>query len=165
MKTFRTLKLMGAVLLLSGMTITNAMAASSTGSGEAVMIEPITIVPDFPLSFGAFVPSGVIGKVKIPASPAARSSTNGIQLLSTDEGGAGLFFVDGEDGRIFSTTVDPTVTLTGSGDDMIATLNFVSNSPLNGLGASEVIVGGELDVAANQAAGFYSGTYTVSVDY
>lgn len=165
MKAIKFLKLMGAALLLSGLTITNAMAASSTGTSEALMIEPITIENFLALSFGAFVPSGAIGKVIIDDTNGTRSSTNGIQLLSSNVGGSGLFFVAGEDSRTFNTVVDSTVTLTGPGADMIATLTFTSNSPLNGLGASEVIVGGELDVAADQAGGNYTGTYNVTVDY
>ena len=56
------------------------------------------------------------------------------------------------------------MTLSGAGDDMTATLTNDGGGALTG-GTDTFNVGGTLSVGANQAAGSYSGTYTVSVNY
>ena len=70
----------------------------------------------------------------------------------------------GASGASYSVTVPASVSLTGPGTAMTATLTNDGGGSLTG-GTDTFNVGGTLSVGASQTAGSYSGTYTVSVNY
>lgn len=159
MKKLSVLGAVMAAVLLSG----QAQAANSVSAGATVEIAaPIAITQDTALAFGNIGPSATAGTVTISLA-SAKSVTGGV----TDLGGtsaAGAFTVTGASGATYSVTVPASVTLTGAGDDMSASLTNDGGGTLTG-GTDTFNVGGTLSVGANQAAGSYSGTYTVSVNY
>jgi hypothetical protein len=160
--TMKKIGVLGAVMaaaLLSG----QAQAANSVSAGASVEIAaPIAITQDTALAFGNIGPSAASGTVTI-STAGAKSVTGGV----TDLGGsaaAGEFTVTGASGASYSVTVPASVSLTGPGTAMTATLTDDASGTLTG-GSETFNVGATLSVGANQATGSYSGTYTVSVDY
>lgn len=165
MNLLKMLKMAAVTLLISGLISSNAMAASTTGTADALVIKPLAIEVDpTPLSFGGIV-SGPAGTVTVDVTFGTLSSTGGIQTVVPSAHSQSFFSVTGEGNRAFNTTVDSSVTLSNGTDSMTADLTSSNTSPLNAGGFGLIAMGGTLSVGANQASGSYTGTYNVSVDY
>lgn len=139
-----------------------AQAANSVSAGATVEIAaPIAVTQDTALAFGNIGPSATAGTVTISLA-GAQSVTGGVTALGGTVA-AGEFTVTGASGATYSVTVDASVNLTGPGT-MTATLTNDGGGSLTG-GTDTFNVGGTLAVGANQAAGSYTGTYSVAVNY
>lgn len=159
MKAF---KLIMIALLISGLVSSNAMAASTTGTAEAVIVKPLTIVVgNSSLNFGGFI-AGAAGSISVGLFGSLSSS--GVQTLTPATHSNGEFDVNGDPSRTFTTTIDPTVSLSNGTDTMSAAL-FALNSVFNTNGDGRVFVGGTLTVLGTESPGAYTGTFNVSVDY
>ncbi|MEP4911617.1 MAG: DUF4402 domain-containing protein [Alphaproteobacteria bacterium] len=159
MKKVSVLGAVMAAALYAGQT----QAASSVSAGASVEIAaPISISQTAALSFGNIGPSAASGTVTISLA-GAQSVTGGVTALGGTVA-AGAFTVTGASGASYDVTVPANVTLTGGGDDMIATLTDDGGGSLTG-GTDTFNIGVTLAVGASQAAGSYTGTYTVSVNY
>jgi hypothetical protein len=140
-----------------------ARAANSVSAGASVEIAaPISITQTTALAFGNIGPSVDAGTVTISLA-GAQSVTGGVTALGGTVA-AGAFSVTGASGATYSVTVPGTVSLTGPGTAMTATLTNDGGGSLTG-GTDTFNIGGTLSIGASQAAGSYSGTYTVSVNY
>lgn len=140
----------------------NAQAADATGDATATIVAPIVITKVADLDFGTVAPTASSGTVTI-ANNGTRSGDANVDLLSTDTGNAGQFTITGEGTSAISASI-PGINLTGAGDNMPAT--FTNDAPANLTGGAATInVGGALTVGANQAAGSYTGTFTLTVAY
>jgi len=140
-----------------------AQAANSVTAGASVEIAaPVSIVQDTALAFGNVGPSAASGTVTVSIA-GAKSVTGGVSDLGGSPA-AGAFTVTGASGATYSVTIPGTVSLTGPGTAMEVTLTDPGSGTLTG-GTDTFNVGGTLAVGANQTAGSYSGTYTVSVNY
>jgi spore coat protein U-like protein len=141
----------------------------------AVLATPVVVSKTADLSFGKFAASGA-GSITISTS-GARTVSGGV--LAAADGPAmtaASFVVSGAAGAGYSITHGGTSTLsrTGGPDTMPMTKftavgadNRPTGAPggiLNG-GAQTIYVGATLDVGANQAAGAYTGTVSVTVEY
>jgi hypothetical protein len=163
MKKF--LKLSAIALAIS--SISSAQAATTSGTANARVVTPIAISQTTPLEFGSFSSSASLGTIT-----QAGVVTGGVTAIS---GGAtrtaGVFAVTGEAAAgttPYTFTLPANVTLNSGGNSMVATLSFASGTSsrtLNSSGSDTVNVNGSLAVAANQAAGAYTGTYSVTVNY
>jgi len=154
----------GSMVALLG---ANTYAASDTGTATATVMTPISISADTALDFGAFAPS-TGGTVTI-ATDGARSSS-GVVPSSTDTGNNGVFTVTGQASATYAITLpsDGTVTITSGGNSMDVdtfTSNPSGTGTLSGGGSQTLNVGATLTVGSGQAAGSYSGTFDVSVEY
>jgi len=159
MKKVSVLGAVMAAALLSG----QAQAANSVSAGASVEIAaPIAVTQDTALAFGNIGPSAAAGTV-IVSLAGAQSVTGGVTALGGTVA-AGAFTVTGASGATYSVTIPGTVSLTGPGTAMEVTLTDPGSGTLTG-GTDTFNVGGSLAVGANQTAGSYSGTYTVSVNY
>ena len=139
-----------------------AQAANSVSAGATVEIAaPIAVTQDTALAFGNIGPSASAGTVTISLA-GAQSVTGGVTALGGTVA-AGEFTVTGASGATYSVTIDGSVTLSGPGT-MTATLTNDGGGSLTG-GTDTFNVGGTLSVGANQAAGSYTGTYSVAVNY
>lgn len=148
-----------AAALMAG----QAQAANSVSAGATVEIAaPIAITQDTALAFGNIGPSAASGTVTI-AVGGGKSVTGGVSDLGGSHA-AGAFTVTGASGASYSVTIPASVSLTGPGTAMSASLTDDASGTLTG-GSETFNVGATLSVGANQTAGSYSGTYTVSVDY
>ena len=153
-----------AAVLVTG---TTAMAADATGNASATVESAISIVETTAMNFGTFAPTASAGTVTI-ATTGARTSTNVDELASSPS--AATFTVTGGNLAAYSITLPASsITLSDGGSETMSVDTFVSDaggSPaLNGSGSDTFNVGAVLTVGANQVAGSYTGTYTVTVNY
>lgn len=122
------------------------------------------------LAFGRFVPN-TGGTVTV--SPAGvRTSGGGVLLISSSPSSASFTWTDTSPANankvcLIGLPADGTVTLT-SGTSSMAVRGFTStpsgSSPMTG-GSLQFTVGATLVVGANQPAGNYSGTFSVTMSY
>jgi hypothetical protein len=161
--TKNKLKIAIAAFLMLGMSASSAMAASDTGTAEATVVEQITISKTQDLGFGGMLQSGTGGTIIISPTDGA-VTPSGVQTTGATAT-RGEFFVNGEDGRSYSTTLDASVDLTGpvGATPMTATLTKDNTGVI--FGGDILFIGGTLNVGINQAPGAYTGAFNVTVDY
>lgn len=135
----------------------------------AVRGAEITIVNNSSLAFGSFA-AGSGGTVTVSTSGAC--SAGGSVIIVIQDCSNATFTVTGDPNLTYliELPADDFVILSGLGSNMVIN-NFVSNpaAGANGLlssGGSQILsVGGTLSVGNNQAAGSYSGSFSVIVQY
>ena len=145
-------------------------ATSISGSGQATIVTPLSLVNTDTLRFGAVIPSASAGTVTVNPFTEARTTTGGV----TAYGGtvtAGKFsgLSDGTT-HLKIDVPNGSITLTRVGGGATMTVdNFALNGNKNDWVVGSTVfsfnVGGRLNVAANQMAGTYTGTYNVTVNY
>jgi hypothetical protein len=158
-------KITAAALVASLFTANAAQAATATGTASATVLSGLTITQTTPLSFGSFSSGPTAGTINHFGSV-----TGGV---SSYAGGAqfGVFTLNGAaNSNVTSVLVNgvsssSTVTLTSGANSMVANIFAPTGASLNGSGTGFVNVTGTLNVAANQASGAYTGTYTVTANY
>ncbi len=144
-----------------------ARAASATANSTVTILAPVTITKTADLVFGTVAPAATAGTVTM--SPAdARSATGAVDLSQTVAGNAAKFNMTGNANSTFSITLPSSTSLTGPGAAM--TLNAFTSTPsatgtFNSSGSATLAVGGTLAIGANQVAGSYTGSFSVTVDY
>ena len=149
---------------------TTAEAATQTSNGRVRMVRPIIINLTRDLDFGSLVIATTAGRATVNPRTDARTRTGGVTLLGGGTPGAARFVVSGTPSRPVQVTLGPRPTLTRSGGTETMTMTALTmnggvNRTLNAAGTLDLRIGGTLAVAANQAAGIYAGTFTVTVDY
>lgn len=118
------------------------------------------------MAFGRFV-AGSGGAITLAPS-GARSRSGGVILLTSSTSAAG-FSVTGSDNKVtvLSLPADGSVSLV-SGANQMPLNGFASNLPPGGVlvgGSQNVTVGATLQVAPNQPAGNYSGTFQATINF
>lgn len=160
--------LLGAVAA-AGMASTAANAATATGHAEVDIITAVTLTETTQMDLGVVASSGTAGTVALPDGSNTRACSGGVTCIGTATRGA--FAVGGAaTGYVIAYTVDGSTSLTGPGAAMALTLDPSGTATSNGTftataAATTFYVGGTLSVAANQAAGTYTGTYNVTANY
>lgn len=144
-----------------------AVAGIMLLSGRPALGQTMTTVQD--LSFGAFV-AGSGGTVTI-SPQAARTGSGDVVLMTSgqfSQGRAASFDLSGSSNATYQITLpsDGSVTLTGSQGGSMSLSAFTSSpsgsGQLNLLGTQTLYVGATLAVSSNQAAGSYSGSFSVT---
>jgi hypothetical protein len=174
MTTLRNI-ILGAASLAALAAATSASAqstASATGTASVTIIAPITLSNTAGLAFGKVVPSGTAGSVTIAAaSDNSTPASSNVTLLSSAKNAA-VFRVGGSAGQTYAITLPGTISDIGG----ITGLNLgsfssaaVSPGTLGTISATaannDFYVGATLSVPATVAAGAYSTTFNVSVNY
>lgn len=139
----------------------NAATASATATAEILQQVAVTKTAD--LSFGSLVPStSASASVTVAANAAGTRNCGGLTCSGTSASAA--FTVTGASGLAVTVSgLSGLTALTGPGANMPISL---SGSTLDmSSGSDTLYVGGNLTVGANQAAGSYTGNFTVQVDY
>ncbi len=137
---------------------------SDTANVTITIDAPISISAGASMDFGTLSPTGTAGTVTVtPAS--ARSSVN-VDLLGGMPAAAS-FDVTGAPGAAYSILPLSPADLTSPGGDTMTVINFLDDAPSPTLvgGSDTFNVGATLNVGATQAAGTYSGTFDVTVNY
>lgn len=154
-------------LYLSNVPAAVALAFLVTPTSWAQQI--ITIENTQALSFGSFV-AGSGGFVTVSPN-GYRSAGGGVILIPSSQGAAAQFTVSGDPNATYTIQLpgNDFVRLTGPGTDMFIN-DFISNpsgvgGQLGAGGSQALSVGGTLNVGSDQAAGSYSGTFSVTVNY
>jgi len=147
-----------------------AHAAETTATASANILEEVTVSNTSGLAFGTIVADpDDAGTISVDTDG---DRTCG-DLVCSETASAASFDVTGTTGETVTISVPADVTLTNDdGDEMTAdltssdsTLTLVDLSDPLETGNNTFTVGGDLGVAADQADGDYTGTFTVTVDY
>jgi hypothetical protein len=161
---------------LAFFTVTMMFAVSASGqatanaNATATIITPIGITNTADLAFGNIAASGTTAGTVTIAPDNTRTAAGGATLPAvTGTYGAATFDVTGEGTSTYAITLPSApVTLTGSVSGTMTVDNFTSTpsgtSTLTG-GTDAIAVGARLNVGAAQAAGDYTGTFSVTVNY
>ena len=136
----------------------------ATADVTATLLAPISISSSGDMDFGTMVTTGTAGTVTV--TPAGARSSTDVDLLGGVPSAAS-FDVTGEGANTYSITLPSSATLTSGGDTMtIDTFNHdAGGTPTLSGGSDTFNVGATLNVGATQAAGTYSGTFSVTVNY
>ncbi len=167
MNRFMTRAAVGALAIAAiaaGSTM-SARAASDTAPANATIVAAIAIINTVDLEFASIVASASADTVVV--SPAG-ARTCGATLTCTGTAAAASFDVTGEANLTYSITLPASVSITSGGPSMTVdtfTSNPTPTGTLDGSGAQTLTVGATLNVAASQATGTYTNTFTVTVDY
>ena len=131
----------------------------------ATILAPISISSSGDMDFGTMVTTGTAGTVTV--TPAGARSSTDVDLLGGVPSAAS-FDVTGEGNANYSIAFSSPAMLSSGGDTMtVDTFNHDAGAtPSLPPGGSETFnVGATLHVGATQAAGTYSGTFSVTVNY
>ncbi len=158
----------GSLALTMGLVSLALPAGPARAQITATFTNPLTITEDLELDFGSLIPGTIAGTVTI-AVPSGSSTRSGIDVIFLDSTFShGEFTVTGDGGAAFTITLPASITLSGPGADMTVdtfTTNPASPTTIIFTGEREVRVGATLHVGAFQAAGSYTGPYTITVEY
>jgi len=152
----------GMIALASG----TAHAATATGSAKATVVSPLNITHTngASLNFGTFT-AVTGGQVTLTAAASTTATPTGdVAFVSGNTNSSDSFAVSGDTSRSFNVGYGGTVNLSNGSATMAFTPTGVASAALTA-GAYTLYVGGTLVVGPNQAAGNYTGTYTVTVTY
>jgi hypothetical protein len=171
------------IVLLTGFTINlNAQSSASTNTNaNAKLLKAMTIAQTNPLNFGSnLLTSSAGGTVVLPSDSNTRAYTGGVATSAIGPVATNATYtVTGTALETYALTLPSTTTVTNvtSGDglrsmditSMLARFNTeesdATTSTIASDGTDNFSIGGTLTVGADQIAGVYSGTFTVSVDY
>ncbi len=147
---------------------TETLAASATANANATIVTPIAIAVGADLEFGSVAAGAAASVVRISTAGARSLVSGDATLVSGGTIQAGSFDVTGAASTGYDVTLPASITITAGANNM--TVNtFVSSvgasSTLSGAGAETFTVGADLQVGATQAAGSYTGTFNVTVNY
>jgi hypothetical protein len=168
-------RLLVSAAVLGLLTSAPAFAAGPTASvntgADATVVAPIAItnvVNDVTtkLSFGQIAANSTAGHVLISAAGVLSSPDVPTLIAPGSTGSVPTFTVSGSPGLAYTGTVAPTVTLSGPGTDMIATLTKVGGlSNLDANGKDSFALSASLAVGASQTPGLYTGTFATTAAY
>lgn len=157
------------MLVLSQVSFSQS-SASMTANATATIVTGLSCShgTNSDLAFGKIIASGSSGTVVVsPAS--ARSYTGGAILTTGLTSSAAEFVLSGQASTAVTVTLPSSAVTITSGSNTMSVTTFTSDAgstpALSSGGALTVKVGGTLAVAANQAAGSYTGTFDVTFAY
>lgn len=158
---------LAATLLALGVLSSPTFAASTTGNAQAVIVTPIAISESQSMNFGSVGPDTAASTVVLDTAGAVSSAT--ADLVPGTGAAAGVFAVTGEANFTYAISLPASATLTSGANSMTVdtwtTATGSGSATLDGTGNDTINVGATLNVGASQAAGTYTGTYTITVDY
>lgn len=165
--TIRTIKaaLVGTVFAAAALAGTSAHAATASATASANILTQVTITKTADLDFGT-IAIGTSGGIVTVGNTDNRTCGAGLVCSATPS--SAKFTIAGAASQLVGITSDASVTLnrTGGGASMTAALtSSLATQTLSGAGAGSFAVGGVLTVAGTQAAGAYTGTFNVTVNY
>jgi len=162
MKNFSRLSLLAAVVATLSTLSVSAIAATATGTANATVLTPITITAGTALNFGTLAGNATGGTVVVTA--AGVRGTTGSVVVTSGAFSAGSFAVAGTGAATFGVTYPGSFNVTSGANNMAVLVTGAAAGTLSG-GTVTLPVGGTLTVGANQAAGSYTGTYVMTVEY
>ena len=145
---------------------------SDTAEARGVVLQPLTITNVDGLNFGTVLSSPLAGTVTINEDDGSRTVSGGVTAITLDLGGRATFDGYGTEGQLVDLTLTPVAALTGPGPDIVvlsmdldAGGGFTQTRTIPVGGAFTVGVGGSFAIAANQANGLYTGSFSVTAEY
>ena len=156
--------LLGA-MAVAALSSTGAQAATLGADAKATILSAVQLAQNDALDFGVIASSSTAGTVDLPTGSNGRTCSAGVTCVGTAL--RGQFTVSGAaSGYNVAIAVAPSATLTSLGGNTMSAALVSSIPGFTSTGASQAFfVGGTLSVGANQPAGVYTGSYTVSANY
>lgn len=167
--------LAGLTLLPGAALAAPGDSATASGTAEASVLERFQIVNDDGLRFGSFSRPTTPGTLSVAVNgtltgTAGMATTFGIPQTGTR--GPASFHLLGSRNRVVAVTLPTSFTIS-NGSATMTVDNLVRNASnngnldvrLNNAGYFLLLVGGRLNVGANQPGGTYSGSFDVTVTY
>ncbi|HXZ02220.1 MAG TPA: DUF4402 domain-containing protein [Stellaceae bacterium] len=158
---------LAAALTGLGLASQQALATSQTGHANAVILQAITVTENTQLNYADISAPAGGGTVTVTAAATPSETGTGFTFLGTPA--AGQFTATGSASQTAVITFSTGDTLSdGAGHTMNLgnyTTDAGSSPAFNSSGNLVFHVGADLTVGANQVAGTYTGTYTVTVNY
>ncbi len=147
-----------------------ANSASATADAKARVVNPITlaVAGTSELNFGDLVPSTSSAGAVLLTPAAVRTAGGGVTLGSASSVGVPTFNVGGQANATYAITLPAAASTLTSGANSMTVDAFTGSKATGTLSAGGVdafTVGATLNVAQNQAAGSYAGTFSVTVAY
>ena len=152
-------------------------SATGTGSAEATVIERFQVVNDNGLRFGTFTRPSSAGTLSIAVNgtvsgTAGMTTTYSIPQSGTGRGPASFHLLGGRN-RVVQVTLPGSFNITNPQGATMLVDQVVRNASNNGnqevrlsnTGYFLLLIGGRLNVAANQPGGAYTGSFDVTVTY
>lgn len=154
-----------------------AYANQALGNAQLELVTPLSFISVDDLDFGRLIPSSTAGTVVL--TPAGvRTANNGIVLVGSDFQTAAFAGQGTFNQRVDVSLGSNSIFITGPGAPMLVNTFVIGSSPTAILttnprrfriGAANGIfrfpVGATLNVGANQAAGVYTGIWTITLQY
>ncbi len=152
----------GALVAVTALSATAAVAADGTGSATVELVENLTIAQASGLDFG-YVLQGATGTVVV----APDGTVTGAAYLNN--AAAGVWNLEGQNGKTVTVTLPASVDL-ANGTNTLTVNGFTRDGAVNptllGTGTSVPFnLGATLNLNAAAPLGVYSGTYTVTAEY
>ncbi len=153
-----------------------AIAAPATGDTQIAVVTPLSFIQVEDMHFGQIIPNTVAGTVTV-ATGNILTTTNGIVSIGNSHQVAKFAGMGTQNQNVTIQLTPTTIILSGPGPSMAvtglviapeATLQDQGGGNFQILPADGIFwfnVGGTLNVAANQAAGSYSGTFAATLEY
>ena len=136
---------------------------------EAALLRPHTFIRLADLDFGTIIVAGIGGTVTIEPATGNRTASPGLVLDTADPGDHGHFTGAGSAGQqVVLALTPPAALIDGNGNSLSVVSMSLDGPASRTIGADQsfyVRVGGVIAVAADQAAGTYSGTYDLKADF
>lgn len=154
-----------SIFAFSGVTQAEVLSASVQANVE----QPISLAEIEPMDFATILPNNLADQIVMSQatnSPSLTSTTGNSTLSGTFT--RGLVRITGTPNATATVQVDASTTVTSPNGDTMTVDSFAANrtAPLIGAsGETDIIIGATLNIAANQPAGLYTGTYNVTVNY
>lgn len=159
-------KTVGAVVFSVALALAfSSHAANIVGSSYAEIREPVALTEVTPLSFGAIVKSSQSDIVTLGPDGNVSDTSGTYQFAGGST--AGVMKITGAKDSFVSISFG-VGSLVGGTSSMVMkdfTHNAGATPQLDANGDLIVNIGAALDVASNQQAGVYNGTYSVTVNY
>ena len=159
--------LMATAIAAAAMPATAVAAPTDSADAQALILLPLSITKVDNLEFGTVVPSSSSGTVSIAADGSGQSVTGGVTPVPSAAASRALFAGAGSAGQQVNIFLAPPASLSdGNGHSVPISLSLEKTSvTIDATRAFFVGIGGTVTVAANQAEGTYTGTFTVLAQY
>jgi hypothetical protein len=145
-----------------------AQSAEASASASASIISPLAIAQVADMQFGNVAGCSSPSTVLL-AVDGSRSVGSGCAVLTAGTSAAAEFAVSGAADNTYAITLPASIQISDGGSNEMTVDSFVSNpsgtGTLDGAGNQSLQVGATLNLAADQPAGSYSGSFNVSVIY
>jgi hypothetical protein len=157
------LKALAATAVVAlGFSASAANAATASADATATILAQVSVAKDTDLAFGTIAIGTSGGTVAISTAGARACGTG---LVCSGTVGAAGFTITGVSGQNVGISVPASVSLSDGGTNTMSASLTSSASTLTLDGTDNFSVGGTLTVGAAQAAGAYTGTFAVTVNY
>jgi hypothetical protein len=165
------------VAFAAAMSAVPAYADVEQGNAEITIVRPLSFVIDDNLDFGRLIPATVAGVVTM-APNGTRTATNGIVLVGAGHKAASFAGQGTFNQRVDISIGANSIFITGPGAPMRVRTFVIGSTPTAVIttapsrfriaaanGIFSFPIGATLEVGANQAAGTYSGTWSITLNY